>query len=189
MGTHRGHPTDLTPRQVRRILAWYARWEAFEQRHGSVRELAARLHAPVRTVYNYLAAYRGNPRSLSDAPRGRPRSLTPADIRRIIRWHDFRQRFLRSLASSAELARDLGIKEPRIFACVNRARRERQRAMSSARLPSPGSKRERESRRLSVLLRTWPKVTDQGSAARRARREVAGPTTHLQHNCTSTLRR
>jgi hypothetical protein len=180
MGAQRGDPTHLTLRQVRRILTWYARREAFEQRHGSVRDLAARLRIPLRTVYNYLSLCRRDSKPPPAPPRGRPRSLSRATVRRIIRWHDVRQRFLRSLGSSSELARDLGIKEPRIFDCVRRARRDRRHATGLGSRPSKlPTKRERQSRQLSHLLRAWAGLADQSHTPRAERGAVRRPMQRL----------
>lgn len=166
MGAQRGHPTDLTLLQARRILAWFARREAFDRRHGSVGDLAARLKTPLSTVYYYLAAARGNPTSVREGSRGRPRSLSPAKVRRIVNWYQKRQRFLSSLGNAKDLARDLGIREARIFDYIRRANRKPAPPDHGLRKSNAKSERERQTEAISALLRAWPRVGQQRRTSR-----------------------
>ena len=153
-----GHPTDLTPSQARRIVIWHRRREDFKRRQGSVRKLAASLRVPLRTVYNYLSAYRKDSGSAKETSRGRPRALSPMKVRRIERWYNRRQRLLSVLGSANDLARDLGITEPRVFGYIRRASRKpphRSPKVTRKSSVATTSARKRQAIQISVLLRAW----------------------------------
>jgi transposase len=151
MARRRGSPRKLTDDQIRQVLAWHTRWQAFRTAHGTALELAARLRVNVHVIRYCMAQYRKRrtqPRLAADtsvARRGRPRRLSAVNSRRVIAWYCQYQRFLAVQGSVRTLATKLDVSVTTIYDCIRREGHyfQRSRAAMTVRTASASLSRQR----------------------------------------------
>lgn len=183
MARRRGSLRKLTDVQIRQVLAWHTRWQAFRTAHGTARQLAERLRVNVHVIRYCMAQYRKcstRPRLAADtsvARRGRPRRLSAANSRRVIAWYGQYQRFLAVQGSVRTLAAKLDVSVTTIYDCIRREGhylqrsraamavrtasrlRQRRRTRTGGRASASACETELRSRLLKNWRRSVPLVT------------------------------
>jgi hypothetical protein len=177
MARRTGPPRKLTDAQIRRVLAWHARWQRFRSLLGTQQSLAQRLQVKTHLIHGCIARYRqlgaaSLSTSVTEPRRGRPKTLQGWQIRAVVAWHLRYQRFLTRHGSAKALARSLGASERTIHACIGRRGAYRQLSQFDTTQSGPsrslvgGSSRTRTrvkgdaaTRLRAELLKNWRRVS------------------------------
>lgn len=115
-----GPPPTLTQDQIRRVVAWQAKRQAFRKRYGTVSMLAARLQVPQRALYAYIQAYERNGPSPGDCEGFKRRPLSSTAAFQVARWVDRGRQFAKTSGSVAKLAREFGVSPQVIYHCIRK---------------------------------------------------------------------
>ncbi len=165
--THRsGPPPILTQDQIRKVVAWQERRQAFSKSYGTVGTLAIRFHVSKRALYSFVQAYERTgviPGSGDGFKRRRALGIEAA--RHVCRWVDRQRQFAETNGSVATLAREFSVSPQLIYDCMRRNGQYRQ-VPRDAWSPAPST--VAKARRAVVteasndwrskLLRSWKRV-------------------------------